>query len=109
MTSATYFDVALLCSFGLAGAWALLFVTRSAKGALLFLIKWAIAFTVLNAIMATLSHFPGYGVVRDALVGALSRVVMGTTGGKPAWDVLKEEMRRLAQKHVADPRYANDL
>ncbi len=103
MSSATYFDVAVLCSCALVGVWAVLFVSRSAKNALYFLIKWAVAFIVLNAIMSVLTYFPGYAVVRDAVVGALSRVVLGTTGGKSAWDLMKEEVQRMAQKHVANP------
>jgi hypothetical protein len=102
MSSVGYFDVVILCAAGLLGTSVMLFVSRSIKRSMLFLIKWAVAFIVLNAIVTVLTYFPGYAIVRDAVAGSISRVILGNADGKAIMEVVKEELRRMAKKHIMD-------
>ena len=110
VSAATYTDIAVISATCLSVVFVILFFARTAKKVLWYMVKWAVAFVILQAFMSALNMFPAYGVLRDALYTAFKRSLFSTAGAaaEPAFTIFKNEVKKMAKEYITNEKSTLD-
>jgi hypothetical protein len=104
MTYVSYVDVAVLSGLFLTGTALTLFASRFCFRVGWYICKWATAWAIVTALVASLDSFPAYSAVKNALFDTVLNAY-DSSGGEQAvrtvWQILRQRLD-IERENYAD-------